>query len=134
MFVHLTAISLDINLFPHSEPDDLLSFLPSRRIKIQNLSLKPPPSQSPDRWIVRQIEVEGGDGDIGIGHGLKICAPFLVKDELSAPDPIVLFSSRIYLLYNRTSIVNPSSLLGDLVGFDFFFVQIRNVDIEKSIS
>ena len=82
---------------------------------------------------MRQIEVKGCDRDVRIGHSLEICILSLVKDELSTSDPIVLFPSWIYLFYDRTSIVNPFPLLRDLILFDFLFVQIGNVDIEKRI-
>ena len=73
------------------------------------------------------------DGNIGIGYGLKICIPSLVKDELSTPDPIVLLPPWIHLLYDRTPIMGPSPLLCNLIGFDLFFLEIGDVDIEKSI-
>ena len=82
---------------------------------------------------MRQIEVEGCDRDISIGHRLKIRILSLVEDELSTSDPIVLFPSWVYLFYDRTSVVNPFPLLCDLIRFDFLFVQIGNVDIEKRI-
>ena len=77
--------------------------------------------------------MEWSDGDIGIGYRLKIGIPSLVKDQLSTSDPIIFLPSWIYLLYNRTPIMRPSPLAGNLIGFDLFFLNVGNIDIEKGI-
>src|SRR4030067_3116015 len=96
-------------------------------------SLKFPLSQFPDGDIVGQIEVKGGDRNMRIGHGCEIGISSLIKDPFPTTDPIVLPSPGIYLFRDGILAVDPSSLSGDLIGFDLLFIEVRNVDIEKGI-
>src|SRR4030043_1183126 len=77
--------------------------------------------------------MEGSHGDTCLGYRLKISILLLIKNELSASDPVIFLPPWIGLLDDAASIMNPPSLTGDLIGFDFLLIEVRDIDIEEGI-
>ena len=86
-----------------------------------------------NRCIVRQIDVERRDGDIGIRDGLKIRIASLIKDQLSPANPIILFPSRVHLFDDGIAVIESSPLSGYFIGFDLLLIKVGDIDIQKCI-
>jgi hypothetical protein len=50
--------------------------------------------------MVRQIEMEWGDGDMIAVNGMKVRSGFVIKVRFVATDPVILASPRISLVYD----------------------------------
>ena len=97
----------------------------------------PDTSQGPSRqyfegFIVRQIEMQRGDGDVPAVEGMKIGTRLVVEFRFLAADPVVLATTGVGLVDDLAD-KRTGPLAGDQGRLHLFRRAIGAIDIEKGI-